>query len=255
VNGFRFSRGNAVPETALTMGLVLLLLLGLVKLTLVGYEQSEADGAAFVAARAASLTTDPSQQANRGETHAKDIFTRVPGNNIVVAPGSTGGPNGTGEVVGSSYRLTSGLFSGSFGTGAFDLKSHFIEPVIGSGTNPPPLLITQSNLVNCVSQNPATPSCGANGLPSYMAQYDPSNKTNPYYQYACHLAAYLPLANGTPGSGTVPGATPWPEDYQPTTPGSINWPAVRNSGIYLNPNGTLGTALTTMYSWSSSKPC
>ena len=56
MNGRERSRGNAVPETAMTMGLVLLVLLGLVKLTLVGYEQSEADGAAFVAARAASLT-------------------------------------------------------------------------------------------------------------------------------------------------------------------------------------------------------
>ncbi len=254
MSGRRAQRGNAVPETALTMGLVLLLLLGLVKLTLVGYEQSEADGAAFVAARAASLTADATQQANRGETHAKNIFSRIPGANIDVTPGSSGGPNGTGEVVSSSYRLTSGLFTGNFGTGAFDLKSHFVEPVIGTGTPPPTLVVTQSNLVNCIPANPATPSCGTSGLPIYLPAYDPTNK-NPYWQYACHLAAYAALANGTAGSGTTVGVTPWPENYQPTTEGSINWPAVRQSGIYLNVDGTLGTALKPIYSWSSSSPC
>ncbi len=249
------SRGNAVPETALTMGLVLLLLLGLVKLTLVGYEQSEADGAAFVAARAASLTTNTASQATRGQSHAEGIFTHFPTSNIGVTPGGTGGPNGNGEVVGSAFRLTSGLFGGSFGTGQFDLKSHIVEPVIGSSTLPAPLTITQSNLLNCVPTNPATPGCSsALGLSIYLPKYDPTN-ANPYWQYACHLSAFQVLANGTPGSGTVGGAHPWPEDYQPTTEGSINWPAVRASGVYLNPNGTLGTALAPIYAWSSSSPC
>ena len=238
----------------MTMGLVLLVLLGLVKLTLVGYEQSQADGAAFVAARAASLTSDSSQQALRGKTHAESIFSQMPSGNISVAPGSSGGPNGTGEVVGSAYHLTGGLFSGSFGTSAFDLKSHFIEPVVGSGSNPPPLQISEANLQNCVSANPATPNCGNSGLTAYLPVYDPTNP-NPYWQYDCHLSAYQVMANGTPGSGTVAGPDPWPEDYQPTTPGSINWPAVRDSGIFLNPDGTLGTALAPIYAWSSSTPC
>ncbi len=255
MTGSRASRGNAVPETALTMGLVLLVLLGLVKLALVGYEQSEADGAAFVAARAASLTTDATQQAGRGKTHADAIFSRVPTSNINVTPGSTGGPNGTGEVVGSAFRLTSGLFSGSFGTGAFDLKSHIVEPVIGTGSNPPPLQISESNLQNCVSANPATPACGQNGLQAYLPVYDPSNATNPYWQFDCHLKAFQALANGTPGTGTVPGSTPWPENYQPTTGGSINDPRVRATGVYLNIDGTLGTALAPIYAWSSSSPC
>ncbi len=236
------------------MGLVLLILLGLVKLALVGYEQSEADGAAFVAARAASLTADATQQATRGQAHAGAIFSRVPTNNISVAPGGTGGPNGTGEVVGSAYRLTSGLFSGSFGMGQFDLKSHIVEPVIGKGSNPPPLQIVDSNLQNCIAANPATPNCPASGLPIYLPQYDPTN-ANPYWQYDCHVAAYQALANGTPGSGTTQGTTPWPENYQPTTGGSINDPDVRATGVYLNVNGTLGTALAPIYNWNSSTPC
>jgi len=249
------ARGNAVPETAMTMGLVLLVLLGLVKLTLVGYEQSEADGAAFVAARAASLTNDQTTQVSRGEAHAGSIFTRIPSGNIGVVPGSTGGPNGSGEVVGSAYRITSGLFSGNFGSGQFDLKSHFVEPVIHIGSNPPPLVIVRSNLVNCISSNPATPNCGVHGINAYMPVYDPTNKADPWWQYECHVAAFQPLANGTPGSGTVAGADPWPEDFRPTTPGSINDPAVRETNLYLKPDGTLGTLLAPMYAWSSASPC
>jgi hypothetical protein len=174
--------------------------------------------------------------------------------NLSVAPGSSGGPNGTGEVVSSAYRLTGGLFFGNFGSGTFDLKSHIVEPVIPSGPNPPPLQIVQSNLVNCITANPATPSCGSSGLPIYLAQYDPTN-ADPYWQYECHGAGFAVLANGTSGSGTIQGAHPWPEDYQPTTEGSINWPAVRQSGIYLNVNGTLGAALAPIYNWSSTSPC
>jgi hypothetical protein len=236
------------------MGLVLLLLLGLVKLTLIGYEQSEADGAAFVAARAASLTTSAVLQPSRGEAHAEGIFPTFPTANLSVASGSTGGPNGTGEVVGSAYRLTSGLFGGNFGAGQFDLKSHIVEPVIGPASLPPPLQITQSNLLNCVAANPATPSCPSGGLPIYLPQYDPTN-ANPFWQFDCHNAAFSVLSNGTSGSGAIRGAHPWPEDYQPTTEGSINWPAVRQSGVYLNVNGTLGTALAPIYAWSAASPC
>jgi hypothetical protein len=256
MNASNARRGNAVPETALTMGLVLLLLLGVVKLTLVGYEQAEADGAAFVAARAASLSTVATTQVSRGETHAESIFTRIPTANIGVTSGSSGGPNGTGEVVGSAYRLTAGLFGGSFGSGSFDLKSHIVEPVI-DGTafsSTVPMKIAASNLLNCVSANPATPTCSAAGLPIYLPVYDPTNK-NPWWQFQCHEATYAVLSNGTSGTGTVGGAHPWPEDYQPTTDGSINWPAVRASGLYLNVNGTLGTLLTPMYSATAANPC
>jgi hypothetical protein len=247
----RLERAQAIPETAFTMGLVLLVFFGLVKLALVGYEQSEADGAAFVAAHAAAMTADNTQQVSRGELHAGDVFTRVPSGNISVVPGSPGsGPNGNGEVVGSSYRMTSGLFAGALGSGQFTLKSQVIEPVINSYTAGAGLTAS-ATLQNCLTANPATPSCGS----MYLAQIDPSNRLNPYDQFDCHLAQYLPLANGTSGSGTTRGLTPWPEDYRPTTGGSINDPVVRATGIYLTTSGHLGLALAPMYAWTASSPC
>jgi hypothetical protein len=44
------TRGTALPETALTIGLSLLLVLGSAQMALIGYTQISADGAAFVAA-------------------------------------------------------------------------------------------------------------------------------------------------------------------------------------------------------------
>jgi hypothetical protein len=44
------TRGTALPETALTIGLSLLLVLGAAQMALIGYTQISADGAAFVAA-------------------------------------------------------------------------------------------------------------------------------------------------------------------------------------------------------------
>jgi len=130
-----------------------------------------------------------------------------------------------------------------------------VEPVIGSGSNPPPLVIVDANLQNCVPANPATPNCStSSGIPMYLATYDPTN-ANPYWQFDCHNQTYQALSNGTAGSGTSVGITPWPEDYQPTTPGSINDPTVRATNIYLKPDGTLGTAVAPMYNWSSSSPC
>lgn len=44
------TRGTALPETALTMGLALLIVLGAAQMAIIGYTQISADGAAFVAA-------------------------------------------------------------------------------------------------------------------------------------------------------------------------------------------------------------
>ena len=46
----RAQRGSVLPETALTIGLALLLVLGAAQVAIIGYSQVSADGAAFVAA-------------------------------------------------------------------------------------------------------------------------------------------------------------------------------------------------------------
>jgi hypothetical protein len=229
------------------LSLVLLVFLGMIEIAMVGFVQAQADGAAFVAAHAAAMAPDAPTQSTRGAAHAGGIFSFVPSGNISVTPGTAGGPNGTGEVVGNSFQLTSGLFSGSSVT----LRSHVVEPVVSAPYSPaaPNLTIVSALLPNCLNANPATPSCSQSlGL----ATYDPSN-SDPYHNYDCHATYYEALTNGT--NGTTVGATPWPEDYQPGTNGSINWPSVRASGIYLDASGNLGSALTPMYSWDTGAPC
>jgi hypothetical protein len=245
---YRTLRGNALPETALTLSLVLLVFLGLIELAMIGFVQAEADGAAFVAAHAAAMANSASAQATRGAAHAGGIFSFIPSGNISVTTGTSGGPNGTGEVVGSSFRLTAGLFSGSNVT----LRSHVVEPVVSAPYDPSSsnLTIVQALLPNCISVNPATPNCSQSVA---LAGFDPGNTTNPYHNFDCHATYYKALTNGT--NGTTRGATPWPQNYQVGTNGSINWPAVRASGIYLDSAGNLGTALAPIYNWDSGTPC
>jgi hypothetical protein len=241
----RHLAGNTLPETALSLSIVMLVFFGAIQYALTGYEQAESDGAAFVAAHAASLDPNNAVQASRGASHARGVFPHLPVANVVVTPGQPGiGPNLAGEVVGSASRFTSALFA---------LRSHVIEPVIGTypGANSLTLSVSNSTLKNCLTSNPATPSCGA----IYLAQLDSANKWNPYDQFDCHLQAYAALANGTAGSGTTVGSTPWPQTYKPGTSGSINDPAVRQNGIYLTNSGKLGSALKPIYDWRSNKPC
>lgn len=60
-----FARANAMPEMALTIGLLFLLLFGGINMALLGYNQLQADGATYVAARAAAAhPTAPSAAAS-----------------------------------------------------------------------------------------------------------------------------------------------------------------------------------------------
>lgn len=66
------TRGTALPETALTIGLALLLVLGAAQMAIIGYTQISADGAAFIAAH-----TQAQNPAANGETTAHGVFSNV----------------------------------------------------------------------------------------------------------------------------------------------------------------------------------
>jgi hypothetical protein len=55
----RWSRGAALPETAVVLGVALTLIFGTFELGLIGFTQLSSDGAAFVAAHASVLGNDP----------------------------------------------------------------------------------------------------------------------------------------------------------------------------------------------------
>lgn len=73
----RCARGTALPETALTIALALLLVLGAAQMALIGYTQISADGAAFVAAH----TQAQNPNAN-GVTEATGIFSAFANSNF-----------------------------------------------------------------------------------------------------------------------------------------------------------------------------
>jgi hypothetical protein len=74
----KWTRGAALPETAVTLGVTLTLLFGMFELGLIGWTQLSSDGAAFVAAHAAVLGNDP-------QAAAAAPFPQVPGSAITVA--------------------------------------------------------------------------------------------------------------------------------------------------------------------------
>jgi hypothetical protein len=55
----RWSRGAALPETAVVLGVALTLIFGTFELGIIGFTQLSSDGAAFVAAHASVLGNDP----------------------------------------------------------------------------------------------------------------------------------------------------------------------------------------------------
>ena len=77
----KWTRGAALPETAVTLGVALTLVFGMFELGLIGWTQLSSDGAAFVAAHAAVLGNDP-------KAAAAAPFPLVPGAAITVAQNS-----------------------------------------------------------------------------------------------------------------------------------------------------------------------
>lgn len=77
----RYSRGAALVETALSVGLVLMLVLATAQMGMIGFTQITADGAAFIAAHAASADPNATPQAV-----AHSVFGNIAAANIVPTP-------------------------------------------------------------------------------------------------------------------------------------------------------------------------
>lgn len=242
-------RGSVLVETCLTMTIALLLFLGLIKLTYVGYEQTQVDAAAFVAAHAAAIS---SSQASHAQAKVSSVFPNFPSANISLTTSTAGvGPNPNGDVVGYASRTAGGFFvSQGFGGSVFTLRSHVVEPAAAPTYSPGltgNVAITNAAPPNCTTNNPATPSCSV-----VLATPKPSNSADPFYSYECHAIYYATLVNSgyrVTVTGYFPNASPsltalkdgygtlltsdhnpWPANYQSTSSGSINSPTDRAAG-------------------------
>jgi len=199
-----FLRGNALPETALVIATVLLIFLGLIKLTDVGYQQSESDAAAFVAAHEGSFGSTATNVTTYGTAMAKKVFstaggtTRFPGTvvggvNVLKATGGLLNPEG--NVMGTAYHSSGGLMlNQAFGGSIFNLHSFVVEPLAGAQYNPAASSVSSTaQPPNCTTNNSATPTCPVINL----ATPTPGNINDPYYDYACRALYYAALSNSS----------------------------------------------------------
>lgn len=120
-------RGNALPETVLVIGLFSLVMFGAVNMAILGYNQVEADGVTYVAARAAAAhpTNAPSAVASA----LAGVFPNVQPSALTIE----GPTNGMVQVVyqGTSPGLT--LLGGN--TGSFNVFSRDAEASFSTTPN------------------------------------------------------------------------------------------------------------------------
>jgi hypothetical protein len=191
-----FTRGSALPETALVMSAVLLIFLGLMRLAFVGYQQSQTDVVAFVAAHEGSFGSTAANQQTYGVQMGQKVYSgagHLPSGSVTVNTASGVLQNPGGNVVG--YANQSAGWIHAFGPSAFTLHSFFIEPTAST----PYSAVTSSFSVvsalppNCTTHNTATPTCS--DIKASFAAPNPSNTTDPYYAYACHSVYYAALSS------------------------------------------------------------
>jgi hypothetical protein len=271
-NRLHRARGVALAETAMTMSLVLLVFLGLIKITFVGFEQAEADGAAFVAAHAASMDTNSSDgsQNTRAQQYVQSAFLGYPkgdaNQQVVVTSGVPVG--GLTLLVSKATRVAGGLMLGQGfggGVGQINLKSQLVEPVTVAALPAAGITATVSpSAPNCLPGNLATAAGTSWACSLSLAQPD-YKLANPFAPLECHLA-YLASMTGsdvtvnlaavgtskygsydisslTNSAGQTLSQDTWPAGYQHTTGGSINdrcthWNATFTACTQVSPVGS-----------------
>jgi hypothetical protein len=191
-----FSRGGALVETALVVGIALMVLLSTLQLGALGFKQTAQDGAVFVAAH--TYAQSPALGVPRATSAANSAFGTVPASAITVTPiGSVvtatvsttaSAPSVPGAP--SSITLRSGAterFPSSGTPGAFSVTATLsnYRNANGTPTASHPLVVAQPGLPsgNC-DQTGENEGCTGNH------QYSGPAYTGPSAEYNCRLAAY-----------------------------------------------------------------
>ena len=194
----RISRGVALVETALTLGIALLLVLGAAQMAMIGYSQLSADGAAFIDAH----TRAANPNAN-GSNAATSVFSQFgTGNFSTPSPGPVLDTSVVSTSV-SGFSLLPGVAS-SYGITGKDVE---YAPANVSATPAP----FQFSVANTVLLN----VCDTNGncpLPTsvqiYLAQDLGNGNGNgmngQFGEWRCHQKYFANLAHSFPS--VYPGA-------------------------------------------------
>lgn len=219
----RSSRGAALVETALSVSLVLMLVLGTAQMALIGYNQISADGAAFIASHTAAADPSASPAAV-----AHGVFNNVAASSVTASPAAGLVQYSVSKSV-PGFSLIPGL-SQSYTLGGGDTE---LAPSPPPATGPSYSIGFNATLYNyCMPGN----ECGFPASHSmYLAQtlVPGGNGVNGQFsEWGCHGGYFDRLL----------------QDFPSTMPSSIS------SGGELDPT-TSGTDEHTVYSWDAGSPC
>ena len=200
----RASRGTALPETAIVLSMVLLLLFGTVQLSIVGFYQSMSDGAAFVAAHAQSIAASTG-----GPDVAATVFPQVKSGDVTIS-------NPTASTVEATVaKTTMGFLLVPGAASSVSVNGADIEPQISGvfATPAPYQFSVTSNLTNWCQNEWKGAKCSTFPSPTtygiYLAQ-TVNNQGNgqgwngPFAEWRCHQQYFasvkFPNALPTPGA-------------------------------------------------------
>lgn len=214
-----YSRGVALPETALVIGFAMLLIFGITELALLAYTEASAEGAAFIGGHQVAInasgdaTTDKTTFMNAiaspfPRIHSGDVTLSYPSGNVQVV---------VRKDVPGIYPLGGGAMP------TFSIYGMHIEPMSAPSPNPTPqsLFAVRATLANyCYYTGTGSATrCDATH-PLYIAQYDNLNNTgggssgqlgewkcrqNLFPDYGGGSGQYFPAAypTGKGGKGTT----------------------------------------------------
>lgn len=215
--------GVALPETAVVVGVILLLTFGLADIALMGYVQATTQGAAFIAARNAALTTSGDQSAD--QTTARSVIA-TPFPNIKASDVALSYVNNNSAVQVLVTKTAGGLFYpggaalianpvASPKVGAAAIEPFLASPSPQPSTTPPSGVAVQGVLSNFCYPNP-TPDPAATPAPSPQPSWT-CDQNHPVYvtQYD---------NNATQGNGSNGQFAEWNCRYNlfPNSPGSTH---------------------------------
>ena len=176
-------RGTALPETAMVIGIALVIMLGAVQTTVIGFSQVSADGAAFVAAHTTAMDSNASA--------SSIVTTTYPNFNADAVAVSSPAPNLQQVTISKKvdgFLMVPGLAS------SYQLTGADIEFTPGNAGAPQTFSFAIDAKLNnyCPDSGPCSPRA------MYLAQYvnttaNGNGWNGPFTEWRCHQQYYASL--------------------------------------------------------------
>lgn len=179
------ARGAAMAETALTMGLVSMLLFGTIQLALLGYAQISQDGAAFIAARA--YAQNPAGGLAYARSAAAGVFEGVSANSI--------GLTTQGRTVTSGVTSTASGLPAPGAPSTVTVNGGATEPMLATpAPNATPgafsVTATLSNYRTAAGTLPSTPY----GISIAQTFYGGNGHNGRFAEFYCRASVYAGIS-------------------------------------------------------------